>query len=395
MRSADESIGTYLTNLEAVWVTGIAREHSHRPALADLLRAELHGLTPINEPAQVECGAPDFVILKDTVPVGHVEAKDLGADLRRIAESEQIRRYRAALPNLILTNYLEFIWFVDGTERRRVTLATKGRNSSSGLKRLYDNYSELNAVLREFGAQVTPQITTAPDLARRLASVANLIKSSVSIILRLKAQSALRDQLTYFRRVLSLNMTAANFADVYAQTITYGLFSARCFHNTTEPFTRQQAAYDLPKSNPFLRSIYSQLAGPEIEPSLVWVTDHLADVLNRTNIDRVLEQFATEAGRGDPVFYFYEDFLSQYDPDLKELRGVYYTPEPVVDYIVRSIHELLSSTFGLERGLADRSKVVFSDAETPSTEAHRVMILDPAVGTGTFLASTISLEHCG
>jgi hypothetical protein len=145
---------------------GGLREHSHRPALAGLLEHELTGLTIVNEPAQIECGAPDFVILRETIPVGHIEAKDLGLPLAEVAESEQLRRYRAGLPNLILTNYIDFIWFVEGDERRRVTIAKKGK-AKTALVRSSEAYPDLDALLAEFAAEVTPQITTAPDLACR------------------------------------------------------------------------------------------------------------------------------------------------------------------------------------------------------------------------------------
>jgi hypothetical protein len=383
-------ISEYLKTLDKIWLTGVAREHSHRSALSHLLGSELKGFTFVNEPAQVDCGAPDFVALRNNIPIGHIEAKDLGLPLEDVAESEQLRRYRAGLPNLLLTNYIDFIWFVEGHERRRVSIAHRGK-AKTPLARSTEAYADLEALLAEFAAEVTPQITTAPDLAHRLANVAILIRSSVELRLRLKTQSVLHEQLEYFRRILSLNMTADDFADIYAQTIAYGLFSARCFHDDKEPFSRQKAAYDLPRSNPFLRSIYSQLAGPEIEPSLVWAVDHLADVLNRTDIHKILAQFASLSGRRDPVFYFYEDFLSNYDPALKELRGVYYTPESVVDYIVRSVHALLTTTFKLKLGLADRSRIAFKNEDGSNGETHRVLILDPATGTGTFLASAI--EH--
>ena len=123
----NDYINGYIKNLDKIWLTGIAREHSHRPALATFLENELSSLTFVNEPAQVECGAPDFVALRDGIPIGHIEAKDLGLPLEDIEESEQLLRYRAALPNLILTNYVEFVWFVNGAERRRVTIAERGK----------------------------------------------------------------------------------------------------------------------------------------------------------------------------------------------------------------------------------------------------------------------------
>src|SRR5712672_3045524 len=123
-------IDEYCKALDKIWLTGVAGEHSHRPALARLLDKELTGLVIVNEPAQVQCGAPDFVALRNKVPIGHIEAKDLGVPLDDVEESEQLRRYRAGLPNLLLTNYIDFVWFVEGLERRRVTIAKKGKAKS-------------------------------------------------------------------------------------------------------------------------------------------------------------------------------------------------------------------------------------------------------------------------
>jgi hypothetical protein len=376
-------VHAYLAAVEKLVATGVAREHAYRPALSGLLHALLPNMTPVNEPAQVECGAPDFAIIAADIPVGHVEAKDLGADLDKLLRGEQLQRYLAGLPNFIFTNQLDFIWFVDGVERTRVSIATWTK--AKRISRRPDAYSDFEAMFAEFGATSTKQIKHASALAERLASVATLIRSAVSLRLKLTKKGALHDQLSFFRKILSLNIDAESFADIYAQTIAYGLFTARSFHDGTKPFTRHLAAYELPKSNPFLRSIYAQLAGPDMEPSLVWAVDHLARILDRTDMPTVLAEFAGKSGKNDPVFYFYEDFLAHYDPALKEARGVYYTPESVVDYMVRSVDELLVSSFGLKSGLADRSKIQLEDG----AESHRVVVLDPAAGTGTFLASVI------
>jgi hypothetical protein len=353
-------IPTYLTAIEKLAATGVAREHAYRPALSALLQALLPSMTPVNEPAQVECGAPDFVILSTDVPVGHVEAKDLGIDLDKLLKGEQLQRYLAGLPNFIFTNQLDFIWFVEGEEKTRVSIAgwTKAKAKAkaktkakvkakvNALSRLPDSFADLEAMFAEFGKTSTKQIKDAGKLAARLASVATLIRSAVAARLKLTKKGALHEQLEFFRKILSLNISAESFSDIYAQTIAYGLFTARSFHDGSKPFSRHLAAYELPKSNPFLRSIYSQLAGPDMEPSLIWAVDHLARILDRTDMPKVLAEFESKSGKKDPVFYFYEDFLAHYDPDLKEARGVYYTPEPVVDYIVRSIDELLQSKDG-------------------------------------------------
>lgn len=382
----DKIIAEYIGRLEKLAKTGVAKEHAHRPALAMLLEKSLKDITAVNEPTQIECGAPDILVVRADLPLGHVEAKDLGENLDKMLDSEQLKRYLNGLPNFIFTNYLEFIWFVDGTERDRVSIGeTKKAGKAISIKRDPDTYSKLSAMLQEFRDASSLQIKSAEDLAKRLASTAILLRAAVSNRLRLNKKSELHNQLEYFRSILSLNMDKEAFSDIYAQTITYGLFTSRCFHDGSKPFTRELAAYELPKSNPFLRSIFAQVAGPDMDPALTWTVDHLASVLNITDISTVLKEFGIRSGRGDPIFYFYEDFLSHYDPELKEVRGVYYTPEPVVRFIVRSVDELLKSTFEVAAGVADRSFLELDDG----SKAHKVIILDPATGTGTFLSSVI------
>src|SRR5436309_3022659 len=179
---------------------------------------------------------------------------------------------------------------------------------------------------------------------------------------------------------------------MYAQTICYGLFAARCNCNDKPNvhFTREHAVYDIPKTNPFLRKMFGYIAGPDLDERIVWAVDDLAEVLNRCDMEAILRDFGKRTRQQDPVVHFYETFLTEYDPKMREIRGVYYTPEPVVSYIVRSVDHLLKQDFGLPDGLADATKLKVSNASGKySLEAHKVQILDPATGTGTFLYSII------
>jgi type I restriction-modification system DNA methylase subunit len=213
----------------------------------------------------------------------------------------------------------------------------------------------------------------------------------------------LHAQLGAFRQVLIESLTTDQFADMYAQTLAYGLFAARC-NSGAKGFTRQIAASALPKTNPFLRKLFNTIAGPDLDGRIAWAVDHLADLLARADMAAILEDFGQRTRQEDPVVHFYETFLAAYDPKMREARGVYYTPEPVVGYIVRSIDTILQRDFKLKDGLADNSKVRWktlkvnvSHGKTKSTTritetqpwVHRVQILDPATGTGTFLYSVI------
>ncbi|GAF96699.1 unnamed protein product, partial [marine sediment metagenome] len=198
-------------------------------------------------------------------------------------------------------------------------------------------------------------------------------------------------------------LTGDEFADMYAQTICYGLFTAKCNHEGKEAFTRRNAQWAIPKTNPFLRKIFAEIAGPDLDERITWAVDDLAELLNHADIAAILKDFGKRTRQEDPVVHFYETFLAAYDPKMREARGVYYTPEPVVSYIVKSVDHILKNDFGLPDGLADSSKVPVTKVTYDKKKAdkkietveecHKVLILDPAVGTGTFLHGVIDRIH--
>ena len=181
------------------------------------------------------------------------------------------------------------------------------------------------------------------------------------------------DQLESFQKVLLRDLDSQRFADMYAQTICYGLFAARCNCDSPNEFSRRTAAFDLPKTNPFLRNIFGQIAGPELDERITWVVDDLAGLLRNTDISEILKDFGKRTRTEDPVVHFYETFLAAYDPKMRESRGVYYTPEPVVSYIARSVDYILKTNFGIKKGLADDAKIQVSNPDGEgTTECHKV-----------------------
>ena len=248
--------------------------------------------------------------------------------------------------------------------------------------------------MHSFFAENIPVISSPKELATRMAALARLIRTIIGKTFAEEGeQGALHEQMEGFRKVLLHDLTAEQFGDMYAQTICYGLFAARC-NSTGAHFTRTHAAYDLPKTNPFLRKLFAHIAGPELDERIVWAVDNLAELLNRADISAILQDFGRATRQEDPVVHFYETFLGAYDQKMREARGVYYTPEPVVSYIVRSVDAILKKDFKLSAGLADSSKVKLTRPKqrgkgTETIETHKVQILDPATGTGTFLYSVI------
>jgi len=385
-----DSLSTYQQQIERALAAGNATEHTHRPALKALIESLAAGVVATNEPKRIKCGAPDFIITRGPVPLGYVEAKDVGKSLDEVEGGEQLKRYRASLGNLVLTDYLEFRWFVGG--ERRLTARLASADAKDKLKVEEGGAEQVTQLLRAFLAAEVTTVASPKELAVRMAGIARLIDDLIRRALAEEsADGPLREQMKGFREVLLHDLTAEQFADMYAQTICYGLFAARCNARGGGRFTRQHAAYDLPNTNPFLKKLFTRVAGPELddEPH-AWAVDDLAELLHRADIGAILADFGKRTRREDPVVHFYETFLAAYDPRLRQTRGVYYTPEPVVSYIVRSVDHILKTDFNLPEGLADTSRVPLKDpAGKGRTEVHKVLILDPAVGTGTFLHGVV------
>ena len=367
------SFEPYIKEIQRNLAAGNATEHTHRPALKTLLESLQSGLTATNEPKRIAAGAPDFILTKGNVPLGYVEAKDVGENLSKIERSNQLKRYREALPNLILTDYLEFRWYVDGEHRTTARLA----ESNGKLREDKNGIQEVQRLLNAFLLQVTPVVGSPEDLAERMATISREIRYLITNTFEHEGERGqLHTQLSAFRKTLIPDLKPQQFADMYAQTIAYGLFAARA----TDPegdFSRMVAGYHLPRTNPFLRRLFNEIAGPDLDDRVAWLVDDLTELLRRADMKAILKDFGKRTRQEDPVIHFYETFLTAYDPKVRERRGVYYTPEPIVSYIVRSVDVLLKEKFGRSLGLAD-----------PNT-----LILDPATGTATFLYYVIRTIH--
>ena len=383
----------YFQEVNQVYQGQNATEHSYRPALKKLMESLDSGIQAINEPKRIACGAPDFVIKNGVLDVGHIEAKDIGVSLKKAEKTAQMGRYFQALGNLILTDYLEFRWYVQGELKLSAALGTIDKNKK--IKVDQEGMQEVDQLLQQFLLAKVPQITTPKDLAKRMASLAQLMRDAIKTALNdVDKGGTLREQLESFQRVLIKDLTVEQFADMYAQTICYGLFAARCNTDNVQTFSRETAAFKLPKTNPFLRSIFGQIAGPDLDDRISWAVDNLARILQQTEMAEILKNFGKRTRREDPVVHFYETFLAEYDPKMRESRGVYYTPEPVVNYIVKSVDYILKHKFNISKGLADSKKIKVPNPKGEGTiETHQVLILDPAVGTGTFIHNVIDFIY--
>jgi hypothetical protein len=367
-------VETYFDDLKLRYKTGNnATEHTHRPALQGLLESVLKGILATNEPQRIDCGAPDFVLTHGNIPIGYVEAKDLDKNLDEQEKTEQLGRYFRGLDNLILTNYLEFRWYVKGKLRQSFSI---GVLKNKKLELIENSGDGLISLLQAFRSSEIPTIKSAQELAERLAgsttNIYYLIQRSFEIE---KADGYLHQWLKAFRSVLISDLDVNRFADMFAQTLVYGYFTARVNHPEEDGFNRDSASKILPETNPFLRRLFHEFVGLDMPKTVDWAVVEVVEILKRTDIRNVMNEFDKKNGKNDAIFHFYETFLEKYNPDLKDAMGAFYTPKPVINYIVNSVDHVIQEHFDRPKGLADEN----------------TLVLDPATGTGSFLHETIDV----
>ena len=396
----------YLDGIIRKFKTGKTTEHSFRGDLQDFIERTVAGVQAINEPTRQKCGAPDYIIQKKNIPVGYIEAKDIDKNLDVVEKSEQLDRYRASLDNLILTNYLEFRFFVNGEHVDTVKVA----DIVNGKIKVYEKeYQKLIDHIRNFCDYQGQTIKSPKQLANLMAQKAVMIRDVIINALECDCAGSLASQRNAFKQILLHDLTDHTFADMYAQTIAYGLFVARLNDTTLDDFTRQEARELVSKNNPFLRQLFDYISGANLDDNLVWIVDDLVEIFRAVDLNKLLRNYGRTTQMSDPFLHFYETFLESYDKVNKEKRGVYYTPQPVVKFIVSAVDSILKTDFNLPHGLADdttikhtrtlyyekkkkkvKGETVYEDVPVTTDEnVYKVQILDPATGTGTFLAETI------
>jgi len=391
----------YIDNINKRYKLGNATEHTFRGDLQQLLESLVPTIRATNEPKRQSCGAPDYILTKKDAPVGFIEAKDIGdKDLegaKNTGNKEQFDRYKTSLNNIIFTDYLAFHLYRDGQFVMKIAI---GEITDKGIKPLTDNFSSFENFIKDFCTHIGQTIKSSKRLAEMMAGKARLLSEVIEKALTSDEtnheDSTLKDQMKAFKQILIHDITPKGFADVYAQTISYGMFAARLHDPTLPTFSRQEAAELIPKSNPFLRKLFGYIAGPDIDDRIKWIVDSLVDIFLHCNVEEILKNYGKSTKMEDPIIHFYETFLSEYDPKLRKARGVWYTPQPVVNFIVRAVDDILKTEFDLPQGLADSSKTkikVVVQGKTIEQDVHKVQILDPATGTGTFLAETIKHIH--
>lgn len=364
-----DALKNYIDSINKNLSTHDAGEGSHYAALKTLIQSLDKKVFAQVLPSHIKEGAPDLKVSRGTtITIGYIEAKYIGLDLKATEKSNQLKRY-LTLPNLILTDFLEFRWYAEG---KMIKKSCIGALINNKIKVDANGIQETILLFGEFLNYRGKLADTPKELAQHMARLAHFIREEIVTALASTSPGSLLSQLSAFRESLIPNLNEVKFADMYAQTITYGLFAGRCSDPTNTSFSRLQAAELIPKTNTFLRKTFQHIA-VDLDKRVAFWVDELVELLLLSDIDAILKDFGKSITVKDPIVHFYETFLAEYDPKLKKSRGVYFTPEPVVSYIVSSINCLLKTRFNKPQGLADNS----------------VFILDPAVGTATFLYTVI------
>ena len=371
----------YLQDLFKTMKQGDAREESYYPDLKKLFEnwseQNKKQISVTTLPKKTEAGNPDFRIWdgKEKI-VGYIEAKDPKIEnLDSVEDSEQLKRYRDTFPNLILTNFFEFRLYRNGLLVEKVSVGRPFIIHQLKMIPPAENQEKFLRFLSQFFLFSIPKTTTAKALAIELAKRTRFLRDNV-IAEELKEEKLegtqnLEGFYLAFKEHLISSLTLQDFSDLFAQTITYGLFAARS--RATNGFNRKLAYDYIPHTIGILRDVFRFISSTDSPQSMEWIIDDIAEVLATSDVKKIIENFYKEGKGHDPIIHFYETFLTEYDPKERARRGVYYTPEPVVSYIVRSIHKLLKEKFGKEDGFATQS----------------VTVLDPAAGTLTFPVEAI------
>ena len=401
----EAACAAYIDAVNDIYKKGDGTEVSYRDALSPLLRSLLPNRGVTNEPKPMERNKPDYTITADPdggLLIAIVETKKIGAgDLAGKKDSgykEQFDRYKAAYQTIAFTDFLDFHFYGNGAFSDSVRI---GEVVDDGIRPLAENFGKFVALIERLGDAEPQTITSPTQLAQLMAAKARLLQVAAQKFLSSgnAKGSTLWELMEGFKRVLMPGTNADEFSDIYAQTLTYGMFAARLHDDTPEDFSREEAARLIPKSNPFLRKLFNHI-NSDIEEEIKWPVDDIVRLFAAADVRGIMKDYGKSKKRSDPMIHFYEDFLNAYDAGLRKDRGVWYTPLPVVRFIVRAVDDILVKRFGIADGIASRDMVQIEVTENCDTgksltkkvkkTVPKVQVLDPATGTGTFLAECIN-----
>ncbi|EKN8334818.1 DNA methyltransferase [Campylobacter jejuni] len=386
---------TYLENIKDI--TTSDKEYTHRTALQNLLQAikenqdKQNKISIKQEPNNDKegNGAPDFLVTKDFLTLGYIENKRVNANLDNIIKSDQILKYTKLSPNIILTDYLRFI-LLNLNDKNEIIICKEVKICSlDEIKSVIKNQSlldnktqELNELFSIFFSKIPNPINSALEFANHLSLRTRILKDELLLSIE---NETLISLFNTFKETLYKELSYEEFCDSFAQTLTYSLFLAKLNNDTAKEIDLNNAKKFIPKSFPLIRSMSGFLDDSfENLENIKWLLEEIINIINHIDITSIIKELNKTGEKDlfnrptilsthkDPYLHFYETFLASYDPKLREVRGVYYTPAPVVIFIINAIDEILKQDFNHKKGL---SEALNKD----------ITLLDFATGTGTFL----------
>ncbi|HHY1437574.1 TPA: type ISP restriction/modification enzyme [Campylobacter jejuni] len=384
----------YLENIKDISIDD--KEHTHRTALQNLLQAikdnqdKQNKISIKQEPNNDKegRGAPDFLITKDFLTLGYIENKKVNAKLDNIIKSDQILKYTKLSPNIILTDYLRFI-LLSLNDKNEIIICKEVKICSlDEIKSIVKNQSlldtktqELNELFSIFFSKIPNPINSALDFANHLSLRTRILKDELLLSIE---NETLLSLFNTFKETLYKELSYEEFCDSFAQTLTYSLFLAKLNNDTAKEIDLNNAKKFIPKSFPLIRTMSRFLddSSEKLE-NIKWLLEEIINIINHIDITSIIKELNKTSEKDlfnrsilsthkDPYLHFYETFLASYDPKLREVRGVYYTPAPVVNFIINAIDEILKQDFNHKKGLSEALD-------------KNITLLDFATGTGTFL----------
>lgn len=383
----------YIKNIHKIYLTNDFLEHTFRTDFENLLNSFLKddikvNLQVIHEPQREKFGAPDFKIIdKAHNIIGYIECKNITEDIKGLVNSPQIKKYLEISNNLIFTNYIDFILFKNGEVLNHCSIASildfKGKPK-------VNNENQIKDLLRKFFL-TTPELTTSTkklslELAKRTRILHDFIlEEMTSPYIPLDKGDIGGEAGHYFKvyktfKTMVPELPVDNFVDMYSQIMSFGLLFFRLSKDLI--LTRENILSNIPHYIPLLKDVFHNARFDKWSGNTLWILEEILLLLNNVDVKIIKESLSyktlsllnkREANLSDPFLFFYEEFLKVYDKKTKVSRGVFYTPESVVSFIVRSLDIILKEKLDIKKGFLDSS----------------IKILDFATGTGTFILALI------
>ena len=398
----------YLAEIIKINQTGIANEESYYSVISNII-TEIASLNKVNidaiaTPKTEDNNKPDIGIKKQNTDemIGMIEVKDVDKDLDAPNYQEQFNRYKQSYENLIITNLLEYRLYLNGKEFKRIKIAELNNAKIIPIK---ENFNDFKSLIQEFLSK-NISLKQSDLLAEMMASKSHQIKSEILNIFKNEAdKSKFENDLEQFKTTLNPNITQEEYASTYSQIMIYAIFIARLYYKgDSNDFNLKDVSECLPKSNEFLQNIFNFNSFFISTDKIKTTLKSMVDVIKNSNIEAILEDFAKDNKYFDPIIDFYEIFLEKFDPKVRKDHGIWYTPQPIVSFIMRQVDLILKNTFDIKEGLLDIGEkgihkkdinnidtLGHLDENNPENVQPQVQLLDPATGTGTFLVETIRL----